>query len=492
VSSTTASPTLNSNFAVNEFLEKTLFGKKISPSETFFLIDDNRWRYGDVYDLYDDTVDLLSKKFYTIVYPSDNNTGDYRVYKCLFNNYGGPSYNAPNYESDIEDQVYRMGDGYVWKFMYAITPEQFTKYSALGYAPIIGSSSGTPIVGRSVDHIELVNNETNKGYELKTGVIEEVLTSQVVLYSPSGSLSEIANYYSGQSFYVIGPDNTSSLYTIDTYSFNTSNLRATITLLDKDAFIQPTYTFQIFPRVEITGDGSGAEAIPDINELGTIEKILVLNKGSGYSNAAARIVRPLFGFDPTLSNATDVEAEIRPILSPENGHASNFKEELISTRVMVYSTITTEDNLSVPTSNVYTKIGMVKNPEFTSNTSPDLFDNRLRLELSSSVLTEDEAVTQVDGAIVTFSASVHEASGNTAYLCNYHGPYENYEIEGYFDIPLDTSRPIVSSQNQFLSINSVVRPPYVQKTGEVYYMTSFTDITRTPTSNEEYKIVLEF
>lgn len=490
VSTTVFTSTVNSNFSSNDFLEKTLFGKKVNPSHTFFMIDNRRWLSGSVYDQYDDTVDMSDKAFYIIVYPTDNSTGDYRVFKCLFNNYDAQSINPPNYDPFADDQIYRMGDGYVWKHMYAITTDQFKKYSALRFSPIIGNSSANTVVGKSIDHIEVTNPSTNKGYELKTGTIAEVLSNDIVVVG--GSLSEITNYYSGQNFSITLSNLSTETYTIDTYSYNTATNIATLTLLDKDGSIQPGLNFQISPRIEITGDGSGAVAVPSINQFGVIEKVSMLNKGSGYTNAAARIVTPLFGFDPINTSSVDVEAVLRPILSPDGGHATNFKYELESKRVLVYLTLTDEDNLSIPSSNKYGKIGLVKNPTFTTNASPEVFDNRLELELNSSLLVADEIVTQSLGNTVTFRGQVHEASGNTAYLCNYHGPYQNYDNDGYFDLPLDPSKLIVSSQNQFISINNVVRPPYVQKTGDVYYMTSFATITRTPTSNEEYKIVLEF
>jgi len=500
VSTTVFSSTVNSSFSSNDFLEKTLFGKKVAPSDTFLMIENRRWLYSNIYDQYDDMLDISDKSFYVIVYPSDNSTGDYRVFKCLFNNYGAPSYNAPNYEADVDDQIYRMGDGYVWKYMYAITPTQFEKYTALRFAPIIGNSSANTALNKSVDHIEVSNPEENKGYELKSGVIAEVLENDIVIYSANtdNSLSAIKDYYTGQNLYVTNPDNISEVYTIDKYTYDTSNSRATIKLLDKDSFIQINHSFKIFPRIEITGDGTGAVAIPQIRLLpgdpdnGVIESVLILNKGSNYTRASARVVTPLYGFDPSATSSIDVEAILRPILSPSGGHATNFKYELKSKHALIYLTLTDTDNLSIPSSNVYGKIGLVKNPSFTSNTSPALFDNRIELQLSSALLEEDEIVTQVFETEVTFRAQVHEASGNTAYLCNYHGPYQNYDIDGYYDIPLDPTKPIVSSQNQFISINNVVRPPYVQKTGDVYYMTSFATITRTPTSNEEYKIVLEF
>lgn len=492
VSSTEISQSLNSEYSINDFLEKTLFGKKISAPDVFYLADNNRWRYGTVYDQYDDAVDLSTKTFYTVVYPSDNSTGDYRVFKCLFNNYGQPSYNAPNYENDVADQIYRLGDGYVWKYMYAISVIEFQKYSVLSYIPIIGTSSATPVVGKSIDHIDVTNYDTNKGYEVKSGTIKEVLDNDIVI-SGTG-LSGVPNYYSGQTFSVLNTStNTTEIYTIDQYSFDSTEFKATITLFDKDSFIEPNFTFEIFPRIEITGDGTGAIATPNINNtLGTIEKITIKNKGSGYTNATARVITPAYGFDTIAANSIDVEAILRPVLSPSSGHATDFKNELKSKRVIIYTTFSDTENLSIPSSNQYTKIGLVKNPDFVSNTTPSLFDNRIQLELNTSILFEDEIVTQVDGSVITFSAQVHEASGNTVYLCNYHGPYQNHDNDGYFDIPLDPSKSIVSSQNQFISINNITRPTYVQKTGEVYYMTSFPPITRTASSNEEYKIVLEF
>lgn len=569
VSSVNPSQTINSEFSTNEFLENTLFGKKVDPNDVFFVIDNNRWQFDTVYDQYDDRIDLADKKFYAIVYPADNSTGDYRVYKCLYNNHGAQSKNAPNYDPDADDQIYRMGDGYIWKYMYVITELEFQKYAALKYAPIIynkssiitnvigtgnfvtffaqndfvtgmiasvrdiepmqfnitdrvivtansstftvgGQETGTyiastgigyvknaPVSGKSIDHIEVDNYDLNKGYELREGTVGKVETNRIFITSTGAELGELNSYYTGQNFYVTDVSNNEArLYTIDTYSYNESTKEATITLLDKDSFIEQNFKFEIFPKIEIKGDGTGAVAIPTINNLGTMESILVLNKGSGYTRATARVVTPLYGFDTSGAFSTDVEATLRPVLSPKNGHGYDFEKELLSRRAIVYTQLTNTDNLSIPSTNEYTKIGLVKNPEFISNT--DLFDNRIELTLSSDILTVGEIVTQTLNNEITFSAEVHEtSSANTVYLCNYHGPYRTYpvansSVDGYEDIPINILSSIISSQNQSLNINNIVRPQYIQKTGDVQYMTSFAPITRTPTSNEEYKIILEF
>lgn len=505
VSSKNASNTVNSEDSVNEFLENTLFGKKVNPSDVYFMINDNRWTLNTVYDQYDDIADLSDKKFYITVYPADNiANGDYKIYMCLSNNYGAKSTSPPPYDVFEDDQIYRMGDGYLWKYMYTITQQQYDKYSTLTYIPVIGTSStSNTIINRSIDNIEVVNNETNKGYEVRLGTIIEVIDQDIVISSTEANvdLSELQNYYSGQSLYVTNINtNVSNAYTIDTYVYDTVTKRATIRVFNPDALIGPNLNVQIFPRIEITGDGTGARAIPKINSIGTIENILVLDKGYGYTNAAAVVVPPLFKFDPGATNSLDTAAILRPILSPVGGHASNFPNELKSKRAIIYVGLTSADNLKIPSTNEYTKIGIVKNPSFnTSNTSlTSIFDNRLKLTLSSNVITVGENITQTLGAATTFTAEVEEMSGNIAFLCNYHGPFKNTgtgaDAAGYVysDIPLNVNRPIVSSQNQFLDINNSVRPPYIQKTGDVYYMSSFSPITRTASSNEEYKIVLEF
>jgi hypothetical protein len=77
---------------------------------------------------------------------------------------------------------------------------------------------------------------------------------------------------------------------------------------------------------------------------------------------------------------------------------------------MVYSEITDIDNTIIPTSNTYTKIGLVKDPSFiTSNV--EIFDNRLKLELSSDILAVGETVTQVYENNTSFMAEVHEVDG---------------------------------------------------------------------------------
>ena len=62
---------VDSAVSQNEFLENTLFGKKIRNEDINFMIKYYPWQRGQTYDQYDDTLDLDGLKFYAVVGPND-------------------------------------------------------------------------------------------------------------------------------------------------------------------------------------------------------------------------------------------------------------------------------------------------------------------------------------------------------------------------------------------------------------------------------------
>src|SRR6056300_1189904 len=129
---------VDSRYHKNIFLENVVFGKKILTSDVHFSIKFYPWQAGQVFDEYRDDVDLKEKKFFATVTPTSNDTGDYRIYKCLSNNNGSGVANPPPYIANQPNQIYPTSDGYVWKFMYALTEAEFEAYNAIGYIPIRG------------------------------------------------------------------------------------------------------------------------------------------------------------------------------------------------------------------------------------------------------------------------------------------------------------------------------------------------------------------
>jgi hypothetical protein len=486
----------NTVFDKKEFLAKTIFGKKINPLETFPVIKNYPWQPGEVYEQYNDKVDLTGKKFYTVVYPEDSNTGAYLVFKCLFNNYGQTSQVAPFYDAEVTDQIYNTADGYVWKFMYSIPVEDFDQYNAFGFIPIIGSNS-LNIDNKMISHIEVENLNTNFGYAAYTGSITAVNNEELLLLpSNNSNLNPFTNFYRGQTIYVTDINNVSRLYDILTYSYNTSTGIGRMKVKNLDSFIQPGSTYTILPKIEIQGDGYGAEAIPLIIS-GQIRRVIMLNKGYGYNSAIAKVIDPEFGFNPNNQNTSDERAIIRPILAPNEGHGENILKELHCNSILLYAGITESDNIQgiIPKTGTYCRIGVVKNPMFWVNQTPETFDNRIRVEFETdNFLQENERVFQIDESTskITFEAVVHESANNTVYLAEYVGPYQNIG-DPPIDISFDENLPLRNETNQNYVINNSTKSDYVQRTGEVIYIASFTSpIFRDNQSREQFKVILQF
>lgn len=519
VSSTANTTVVNSEKSKKEFLEKTIFGKKITTQEVFYMIKNYPWEIDTVYDQYDDSLDMSNKKFYTVVYPVNNEVGDYRVYKCLFNNGGVKSSIPPNYSESQADQIYRLGDGYVWKYLFNISELEFDAYNTRGYIPIMSPESNTAVQTSSISQI-VVTNTTNKGYEKVEGFVFQVATEtgEAVITASSGTLNAIENYYTGYAFYVtsvLGTDSRS--YIVDTYTYDPVTKRAVITLTEAAdyAILTGAASYKLLPRIEIRGDGTGATGIAEVSASGSITSVTMLNKGSGYKNVTAFVPDP-FSFDPSLLSSLSERAILRPILSSPGGHATNLIDELMCRHILAYTTLTETDNFTVPATNNFASIGIVKNPEFKNAGNNDIFDNRIELALDSHSLSVNEIVTQIETDVssqfyneVIFSGKVHEVSNNFVYICEYMGPYPNSTANTDFsDISLNINLPIRSAGDQILNINTDNDPeypleydidypgfsisPYVQRTGEVYYMNSFSQISRTEESRERFKILLEF
>jgi hypothetical protein len=525
-SKTTNTTFVNSNKSKLDFLENTLFGKRVNSDEVFYMIKNYPWLSDTTYDQYDDSLDISSKKYYAVVYPQNNQTGDYRIYKCLFNNYGARSINPPNFSLSTPDQIYTMPDWYVWKFMYSLSEIEFEKYGNLGYIPIINEESSNTVVSdaSSVDQIFVTNSDTNRGYEKVQGSIFQInrVTDEIVISETIvNSLSAVGNYYAGYTFYVTNNVPNSKTYNVSAYVYNPTTKRATIKLDEgspSDGVLTETASYTLLPRIDIRGDGSGAIAIPNVSSAGTIESVTVLNKGSGYTNATATVPDP-FAFDPVSFGSLNERAILRQVLSPTGGHGTDLVDELSCRHALVYVDITDFDNSIISSTNKFASIGIVKNPEFKT-IEPAIFDNRIELALDSHSLSADEIVTQIETADTTsdfynevrFRGKVHEVSNNFIYLCEYMGSFPNdvdtYANTDFSDISLKVNLPLLSPQNEVLVINIDNNPaypaeygvnypgfnlsPYVQRSGEVYYMSSFAPITRTEESSEQFKILLEF
>lgn len=502
---------VNSQYSKNDFKENILFGKKVFNSDIKYMIRFYPWQKDSVYTQYDDKVDLDGTNFYAVVEPNNNDSGDYRVYKCLNNNNGAPSTVPPNYNAETNQQLYLMPDGYLWKFMYYLTEQEFEAYNAVGYVPLTGAfdvnPANTAITGSPVSSIFVENYIDNNGYtHIESAAVFGPAQNDGTIVITSEGLSEISNYYSGMTLFVtIFGTEESYVYEIDTYLYESATGRGRFKVIGDplgDGVINGS-SAKIVPTIEINGDGTGCQAIPRLED-GTIKTIEVIETGENYNSITATVVDPKFNFTPDDPNSIDVRAVLRPILAPKGGHNYNLIDELHCRHVLMYAYITETDNNQIGKSNTYSAVGLIKNPTFTPDPannqiteSPNIFDNRIQ------VITNDYGKVEVNTLVKQvdvdnnklFEARVHsiQASSNSIFLCSYMGPYVN---EANNDISLDPTKDLINATGQRLKINTpvannIIESRYTQRSGEVYFMEDFVPLERTETSREEYKLVLE-
>lgn len=110
--------------------------KRVNYTDLTLAIRKIVWTSGTVYDMYDDKDPLLNEEDYYVINSSN------QVYKCLYNNNGGPSTVEPNSNSLVP---WETSDGYKWQLMYKISDADVTKWNNDKVIPIkiLGGDDGS-------------------------------------------------------------------------------------------------------------------------------------------------------------------------------------------------------------------------------------------------------------------------------------------------------------------------------------------------------------
>ena len=136
-------PTDNDSYR-SHYKDTAVFGKKITSSNTRRVIRRIDWVAGNKYDMYRD--DYSSTNLTAITQKSrlyDSNfyvvNSDYKVYICLYNGSSGanPTGNASQDEPTFTDlepsKAGQSGDGYIWKYLFTISPSDIVKFDSTEY-----------------------------------------------------------------------------------------------------------------------------------------------------------------------------------------------------------------------------------------------------------------------------------------------------------------------------------------------------------------------
>ena len=186
-----------------QIYDDMIFAKRIQSTDIVHVIPNNKWQANTYFDMYDDSDgDLFDKTFFCVV----NDSTEYNVYKCLFNNsnttVSANSTIAPSRVGSLADlNPIITGDGYVWKYMYTISKTYYDKFSTSSYIPIIAN---TTVITNSVPGtIEVIKVDNGgAGYSnyiasgtFKTGDIK--INGVGTVYGAPATASSLDDYYTG-------------------------------------------------------------------------------------------------------------------------------------------------------------------------------------------------------------------------------------------------------------------------------------------------------
>lgn len=472
----------------NDYFDTMIALKKVTTQDVRRMIRKVNWNAGVKYDMYrhdynssnlakvTSATNLYEANYYVV-------NEDFKVYICLNNGTdpenpkGRPSLDQPKF-TDLEPRAAgSSGDGYVWKYLYTISPSDIIKFDSLEFVPV-PSDWGTG------DTADIKNNAV-------PGEIKVVsITNRGSGYSPAGTYKNIpilGDGTGGRVSVTVGADG--KVGSVDVTSGGTGYTRGTV---------------QFYP------DGPAKEV--------------------GGTNLSS------IGLNAVGSASTSI-ATFDVIIPPSGGHGGDIYKELGAYRVLVYSRY--ENNGTNPdfiVGNDFARVGIIKNPTVYGSKTQLLSASQasalgaLKLELpENGTYTVDTLITQTIGIGSTAAAKVASYDSSTGVL-KYYQPVGlaqteyNFKLLGFkrdseivtggsltitgvsagSNLELQTSfgtasnpgvtttvgTKIINLDQNF--IEGVANPEIEKHSGEVIYIDNRAAIPRSLTQKEDIKIVLEF
>lgn len=342
--------------------DEMIFGKKVQSTDIKHMIKNNTWASGTVYDVYDPTDANLSTKAFFVV---NREGSDYYVFKCLNNNGGAQANDAPLFsETSAEDEYYQTNDGYQWKYMYKITQANWDKFKTDDYIPVIPDANVTAnAVTGSIESITVTTAGLNYNSYANGTIKEAAVAGNTLLFaleSTTSTLSANTDFYKNNTVYIRSGTGAGQARAIAEYIVTGDERRILLT----SAFTtlpDTSSVFEIGPRVIITGDGSGAVAVATVNtSANSISNIEIISRGSNYTYADI-VITGNTGTVVAANTAVGVA-----LISPPGGHGSDVVNELFGDKVCISTTFANTESNTIPISNDYRRIGLIKDPLFAN------------------------------------------------------------------------------------------------------------------------------
>jgi hypothetical protein len=444
--------------------------RKINSSDVRKVIRRIEWESGTTYDMYRhdisrNNLSIPSNK--TSLYESNfyvmNN--DYRVYICLHNGIdpenpnGRPSLDEPTF-TDLEPKAAGVsGDGYIWKYLYTIKPNDIVKFDSLNYIPTPNdwnTNTENAIIRENADQdvsgqLKIITIK-DRGSGLGTS---RSYTNVPILGDGSGAEATI----------VVGNDST-----VESINITSGGQNYTFGIVDLKS---SGMTGDILPTFDVIIPPQGGHGKNIYSELGA-KNILVysriendnLNPDFITGNKIARvgiIKNPIsFGTDSIL----DTQKASNTYAIKLTG---NFESATFAANSRITQTI----------SGVGTAVGRVVSYDNKTGVLKYWQDRSIvGFQTGTSTIT---SIPEFGYSLIRFSSS-----GGTI-----NGSSNNLSIDTTFTGFSTTINSMTYNLGQYFT-NGISNPEVKKYSGEMIYIDNRPSITRSLNQKEDIKVILQF
>jgi hypothetical protein len=461
----------------NNYWDSMISMIKIKPEDVKQVIRKNQWSSGVTYDLYRHNItrtnpsqpsgstSLYSSNYYVI-------NSDFRVYICLNNGIdpenpqGKPSLDEPKF-TDLEPRsAGNSGDGYIWKYLYTISPSDIVKFDSLNYIPV-------PKDWKTAADNSLVRENAETSGQLKTIIVKN---RGVALGSPNVTYTDVPINGDGsgaKATIVINNDSTVESITIS--NGGSGYTYGTIDLVEGGV---PTGTTS--PEFEVIIPPSGGHGADIYRELGAYNVLIYSRLANDTQNpdfitgnqiARIGIVESPEAYNSATVLTSEKASAVHAIKLTGAGYSSasfsgdSFVTQTVGTGITAVGRVVSYDQNTGVLKYWQDRTLVGFNTNGTADTTP-----------------------QYGYSLVGFS-SVAAAGGNTRI----------YQADGitYFDIDtsFSGSSSVINNKTYYLGqtfVSGLSDPEVKPHSGNIVYVDNRPSITRSSNQKEDIKVILQF
>ena len=465
----TPSPTDNVNY-MNFVGDNMSFGKKVTSDNVRRLVRKISWARGTKYEMYRHDYSLTNRspitgstRLYDANYYVMNT--DFKVYICIDNGSSGisttgnASLDEPTFTDLEPSKAGTSGDGYLWKYLFTVSPSDIIKFDSTDFISVSNSwssSTDSQIAAvRDNGDSDVNNNQIKKVY----------IENQGVGYANG----------TGQEVNILG-DGTGGKVVVDVVNGKVTN--AVVSAGGKGY----TYGMVDLGAIGNTSASTKASLIP----------IIPPSKGHGsdiYKELGSDRVLVFARFDTSTTNDFPVNTQFSQIGILKNptsiGSTSIFTDPTFSSvGALKFSTTTGSPTIGNSVTQVVTG-GTAKG--FIA--AYDIDTKVLKFVQDRSNVLNQTTFDTLDYVGVSTFAKVHAFESNTNQV-NSSGFTGSIDT-GFTGVSTNPSgTKLISLDAQFTQ--GVSNPEINKKSGDIVYLDNRPLITRNARQKEDVKIILEF